>query len=109
MNWICELRVREEGDPDLTPPVTDWTNAVSKERFLGPFEGWRDVGSLDVGELVGSTEKVFEFPMCDRDPVERWSFERLTLLGDAAVSIFLLACSLSWENCSMPLIMKDEN
>ncbi|RDI88476.1 hypothetical protein Vi05172_g1536 [Venturia inaequalis] len=84
VNWICELRVREEGDPDLTPPVTDWTRAVSKEKFLGPFEGWHDVGTLDVGKLVGSTERIFEFPMCDRDPVERWSFGRLTLLGDAA-------------------------
>ncbi|TLD37202.1 FAD/NAD(P)-binding domain-containing protein [Venturia nashicola] len=83
VNWICELRVREEGDPDLTPPVPDW-NAISKEKFLGPFEEWRDVGTLDVGELVGSTERIYEFPMCDRDPVDRWSFGRLTLLGDAA-------------------------
>jgi 2-polyprenyl-6-methoxyphenol hydroxylase-like FAD-dependent oxidoreductase len=89
VNWICELRVRAEDDPDTTPPVTNWLNTVPKEKFLGPFEKWHDVGSLDVKELVDETEKVFEFPMCDRDPVARWSFGRLTLLGDSAVCCFL--------------------
>ena len=27
---------------------------------------------------------VYEFPMVDRDPLDRWSFGRVTLLGDAA-------------------------
>jgi 2-polyprenyl-6-methoxyphenol hydroxylase-like FAD-dependent oxidoreductase len=27
---------------------------------------------------------VFEYPLVDRDPVERWTFGRVTLLGDAA-------------------------
>jgi 2-polyprenyl-6-methoxyphenol hydroxylase-like FAD-dependent oxidoreductase len=85
VNWICELRVRDENDPDTTPPETNWLNTVPKERFLGPFEKW-DVGDLKVKDLVEETEKLFEFPMCDRDPVDRWSFGRLTLLGDAAVS-----------------------
>lgn len=39
-------------------------------------------------ELIESTEKVFEFPMSDRDPVERWTFGRLTLLGDAAHAMY---------------------
>jgi flavin-dependent dehydrogenase len=26
----------------------------------------------------------YEYPMCDRDPLDRWSFGRVTLLGDAA-------------------------
>jgi hypothetical protein len=38
--------------------------------------------------LINSTEKVFEFPMSDRDPVERWSFGRLTLMGDAAHAMY---------------------
>ncbi|KAF2431293.1 FAD/NAD(P)-binding domain-containing protein [Tothia fuscella] len=83
VNWICELRVRDENDPDMTPPETNWLNTVPKERFLGPFEKW-DVGGLKVKDLVEETEKLYEFPMCDRDPVAQWSFGRLTLLGDAA-------------------------
>jgi hypothetical protein len=39
-------------------------------------------------DLIDNTEKVFEFPMSDRDPVEAWSFGRLTLLGDAAHAMY---------------------
>ena len=39
-------------------------------------------------DLINSTEKVFEFPMSDRDPVEAWSFGRLTLMGDAAHAMY---------------------
>jgi flavin-dependent dehydrogenase len=39
-------------------------------------------------DLIDNTEKVFEFPMSDRDPIERWSFGRLTLLGDAAHAMY---------------------
>jgi 2-polyprenyl-6-methoxyphenol hydroxylase-like FAD-dependent oxidoreductase len=87
VNWIAELRVREENDPDLTPPPTDWTKRVPKERFAGPFGQW-SCGGLRMSELIDSTENVFEFPMCDRDPVDRWSFGRLTLLGDAAHAMY---------------------
>ncbi|KAK5658010.1 hypothetical protein OQA88_2564 [Cercophora sp. LCS_1] len=87
VNWIAELRVRDENDPDLTPPVTDWTKHVPKERFEGPFKEWQ-CGGLKMAELIDSTESVFEFPMCDREPVDRWSFGRLTLLGDAAHAMY---------------------
>lgn len=84
VNWIAELRVRDENDPDTTPPEkTDWTMSVPKERFAGQFKDWT-FGFLNVPELIDKTEKVWEYPMCDRDPVARWSFGRLTLLGDAA-------------------------
>jgi 2-polyprenyl-6-methoxyphenol hydroxylase-like FAD-dependent oxidoreductase len=65
VNWICELRVREENDPDTTPPKTDWLATVPKERFAPPFDQWQ-MGDLKVKELIDETEKVFEFPMCDR-------------------------------------------
>ncbi|MFD5157923.1 FAD-dependent monooxygenase [Streptomyces hawaiiensis] len=34
--------------------------------------------------LVADSEAVASFPMLDRDPVPRWSFGAVTLLGDAA-------------------------
>lgn len=84
VNWIAELRIRDENDPDTTPPEkADWLNDVPKERFAGQFESWT-FGFLDVPSLIAETEKVFEYPMCDRTPAPRWSFEALTLLGDAA-------------------------
>lgn len=85
VNWIAELRVRDENDPDTTPPVKsgDWLMSVPKERFAKEFQDWT-FGFLNVPELIEKTEKVFEYPMCDRDPIARWTFGRLTLLGDAA-------------------------
>ena len=34
--------------------------------------------------LIRNAEYVFEFPVVDRDPLERWTHGRVTLLGDAA-------------------------
>ena len=34
--------------------------------------------------LIGETGSFYEYPNCDRDPLPRWSFGRVTLLGDAA-------------------------
>jgi 2-polyprenyl-6-methoxyphenol hydroxylase-like FAD-dependent oxidoreductase len=83
VNWIAELRVRAADDPDTTPPKVDWTQTVPKEKFAGEFKSWT-FGFLDTPALIAATDRVYEFPMCDRDPVEKWSFGRLTLLGDAA-------------------------
>jgi 2-polyprenyl-6-methoxyphenol hydroxylase-like FAD-dependent oxidoreductase len=88
VNWIAELRVRAEGDPDKTPPVTDWTKRVDKDTFAGPFADWTCGGLHMMRDLIEPTENVYEFPMCDRDPVEQWSFGRLTLLGDAAHAMY---------------------
>lgn len=87
VNWIAELRVRDENDPDMTPPPADWTRSVPKEKFEGPFQNWT-CGGLQMKDLIDSTDKVYEFPMCDRDPVEQWTFGRLTLLGDAAHAMY---------------------
>lgn len=94
VNWIAELRTRSKEDVarDPTPPMwSDWTARVEKSSFAPPFEEWVcGPGGLRPGELVGLTpdDCVFEFPMCDREPVERWSFGRLTLLGDAAHAMY---------------------
>ena len=34
--------------------------------------------------MIAEAEKVYEFPMSDRDPLNKWSFGRVSLLGDAA-------------------------
>ena len=45
---------------------------------------WRFEGWVDVPALVRRTPVFYEYPMCDRDPLERWRLGRVTLLGDAA-------------------------
>jgi 2-polyprenyl-6-methoxyphenol hydroxylase-like FAD-dependent oxidoreductase len=84
INWIAELRIRAVDDPDTTPPTkADWTKAVPKSVFASDFSEW-DFGWLSIPRLIEMSGEVYEFPMCDRDPVEQWSFGRMTLLGDAA-------------------------
>lgn len=34
--------------------------------------------------MIDSAEAIYEFPMVDKDPLPRWTFGRVTLLGDAA-------------------------
>jgi len=34
--------------------------------------------------LIRNAEYAYEFPLVDRDPLDRWTFGRVTLLGDAA-------------------------
>ncbi len=83
VNWIAELRF-----PNDTPwNREDWNRPGRIEDFLPKFESW-DFGWLDVPGLIRATKAVYEFPMVDRDPVERWSFGRITLLGDAAHAMY---------------------
>jgi len=42
------------------------------------------LGFIDLPALFRATERILEYPMVDRDPLEQWSFGRVTLLGDAA-------------------------
>ncbi|TXL64681.1 flavin-dependent oxidoreductase [Zeimonas arvi] len=78
LNWIAELRV-----PGGTPPKDDWNREVPRSVFAPAFADWK-FPWLDVPKLFEGAERVFEFPMVDRDPLPRWSFGRVTLLGDAA-------------------------
>jgi 2-polyprenyl-6-methoxyphenol hydroxylase-like FAD-dependent oxidoreductase len=79
INWIAELRV---GGAEAPVP-RDWNRRVDQSRFAAPFANWK-FDWLDVPAVIAAAETVYEFPLVDRDPVERWSFGRVTLLGDAA-------------------------
>ncbi len=77
-NWIAELRVGGE-----TPGRQDWNKEVPASVFREPFAGWR-FDWLDVPGLIDGAKAIYEFPMVDRDPLPQWTFDRVTLLGDAA-------------------------
>ncbi|MFN9926151.1 MAG: flavin-dependent oxidoreductase [Phenylobacterium sp.] len=79
LNWICDLR---DGEGDA-PPREDWNKAGDRADFLPRFKTWKWPG-IDVETLVGASGPIYEFPMVDRDPLDRWTFGRTTLLGDAA-------------------------
>lgn len=76
VNWVAEIR-REGG------AMNDWNRPGRPEDFLAIFEDWK-FDWLDVPNLIRTAQGIFEYPMVDRDPVPRWTFGRVTLLGDAA-------------------------
>jgi 5-methylphenazine-1-carboxylate 1-monooxygenase len=61
----------------------DWNQPGRLEDFLHIYAGWT-FDWLDVAELIRRSDVIFEYPMVDKDPVDRWTFGRVTLLGDAA-------------------------
>ena len=77
-NWIAQMTVDTQA-----PPREDWNRQVDKSRFIDAFRDWR-FDWLDFPKLADETAEIFEFPLVDRHPVERWSFGRVTLIGDAA-------------------------
>ena len=79
LNFIAELRT----DATELAEREDWNRPGDLDDFLPQFEDWA-FPWLDVPALIASAPGTFLFPMVDRDPVERWSFGRTTLLGDAA-------------------------
>jgi 5-methylphenazine-1-carboxylate 1-monooxygenase len=78
INWIAELKI-----PDDAPPKDDWNREVDRNIFAPQFADW-NFDWLDVPKMFEGAERVFEFPMVDRDPLPKWSHGKVTLLGDAA-------------------------
>ena len=76
VNWVAEIE---------TPNYRrrDWNCAGSLDDFIGAFADWH-FDWLDVPAFIRAADSVLEFPMVDQDPLPRWSFGRVTLLGDAA-------------------------
>ncbi len=78
INWVGNVR---EGQSKLT--ARDWNREADKARLVQLYKNWQ-FDWLDVPAMIEASSKVFEFPMSDRNPLDRWSFGRVTLLGDAA-------------------------
>jgi 5-methylphenazine-1-carboxylate 1-monooxygenase len=79
INWIAERKFR----PDHQWRREDWNRRGNTQDFLPQFEAWR-FDWLDVPGLIRAAEHCYEYPMVDRNPLERWTLGRVTLLGDAA-------------------------
>ena len=76
INWVAEVEKAQYAG-------NDWKKAGRLEDFIDYFKDcafdW-----LDVPALLAGADAIFEYPMVDRDPLPRWTFGRITLLGDAA-------------------------
>jgi 2-polyprenyl-6-methoxyphenol hydroxylase-like FAD-dependent oxidoreductase len=76
INWVAEIATANYRK-------RDWTRSGSIGDFIGAFADWH-FDWLDVPAFIRAADSVLEFPMVDQDPLPRWSFGRVTLLGDAA-------------------------
>ena len=63
--------------------LRDWNRAGDLNDFIHVFEDWK-FDWLDVPAMIRGAETILEYPMVDQEPLPRWSFGRVTLLGDAA-------------------------
>lgn len=78
VNWIGVLPIEEN-----EAPGEDWENLSEQQKLKPRYRNWK-FDWLDVPELLDAAGDIFEFPVYDRDPLDQWTFERVTLLGDAA-------------------------
>src|SRR5690242_19701296 len=80
-NWAVVAKI---GDGSTPPPrKEDWSRPGRIEE-LEPHIRRFEIRHVDAQALIAATAEFWEYPMCDRDPLPRWSFGRVTLLGDAA-------------------------
>lgn len=68
-----------------TTPADDWraeswTAEGHTEDLAARYAGWNQ----RVRELTAAPDKVSRWALYDRDPIDRWSSHRITLVGDAA-------------------------
>jgi 2-polyprenyl-6-methoxyphenol hydroxylase-like FAD-dependent oxidoreductase len=76
INWTTEIK-RD------APRKNDWNKPGDLADFYPIYAGWT-FDWLDVAQLIRESEVILEYPMVDKDPVDRWTFGRVTLAGDAA-------------------------
>jgi 5-methylphenazine-1-carboxylate 1-monooxygenase len=82
VNWVFA-----RPDPHSGQHRGDWTRTTSMPRILRHAQHWQ-FDWLDIPAIIGATDPVFEYPMVDREPLPQWSFGTVTLLGDAAHSMY---------------------
>ena len=79
-NWVVNVRI---GDPAKPPQRETWSRNGRFEDVL-PFARRFSVPGIDIIAMIKQTPAFWEYPMCDRDPLPRWTHGRVTLMGDAA-------------------------
>jgi 2-polyprenyl-6-methoxyphenol hydroxylase-like FAD-dependent oxidoreductase len=79
INWIAERELAADYDWRRE----DYNRKGKREEFAPWFDDWK-FDWLDVPGLIRDAEYFYEYPLVDRDPLERWTFGRVTLMGDAA-------------------------
>lgn len=80
-NWVFVHRAAEDGSP--LHGREEWQGRADRARCLKMLRTLV-TPDLDIHALASASEDIWEYAMCDRDPLPRWSFGRVALMGDAA-------------------------
>ncbi|KDQ70057.1 FAD-dependent monooxygenase [Streptomyces halstedii] len=84
VNWVAAF---PDGDDDGGTHRRPMGAADSREVILRQFGRWSPPGT-DLTSLLKDTEDIQRYPMTDRDPIPRWTFGNVTLVGDAAHAMY---------------------
>ncbi|MEL6996617.1 MAG: flavin-dependent oxidoreductase [Pseudomonadota bacterium] len=80
-NWVVNVKVADGATQP--PPKDSWSRKGRLDDVL-PYGLRFRVPGVDIEALIRQTDAYYEYPMCDRDPLPRWTHGRVTLMGDAA-------------------------
>jgi 2-polyprenyl-6-methoxyphenol hydroxylase-like FAD-dependent oxidoreductase len=80
-NWVIYARVAEPGA--ALPAPESWSR-TARYRDFQHLAARLHLPFIDTAALIQATAEIYEYPMCDRDPLPWWTAGRVTLLGDAA-------------------------
>lgn len=61
-------------------PVESWSTQGRVEDVMAAYAGW----NKDLTAVIAAADSVSLWALHDRDPIDRWSSDRLTLVGDSA-------------------------
>jgi len=76
INWMAEIKRDSFAQ-------NDWNKPGNLADLLPLYENWR-FDWLDVAQMIRDADQILEYPMVDKDPIDTWTFGRVTLAGDAA-------------------------
>ncbi|MFT6434488.1 MAG: 2-polyprenyl-6-methoxyphenol hydroxylase-like FAD-dependent oxidoreductase [Candidatus Azotimanducaceae bacterium] len=78
INWIAELE-----HPEDPVEMQNWNRKVNVDVFADSFDAW-DFSWINIPKIIKQCQAVYEYPLSDRDPLPKWTFGNMTLIGDAA-------------------------
>lgn len=84
LNWLL---VRPLAQTEALGELGNWNRPVDAANIAEQVADWH-FDWLDIPHVVRGTDRVYEYPMADIDPLPQWSVNRATLLGDAAHAMY---------------------
>ncbi|HLN07949.1 MAG TPA: flavin-dependent oxidoreductase [Xanthobacteraceae bacterium] len=84
-NWAVAAKVADGSRPP--PRRANWSSPGRFEELMPHVQRFL-IPHVDAMRIIEATPEFWEYPMCDRDPLPRWSHGRVTLLGDAAYPMY---------------------